>query len=228
MNEISEIEKLFVICDQESRELVDIKNTSYEIFKKQFILFLHLLYDKLKESEQHELLRANYSIGETVVSFGTDEFIYEYDDFAKILSGIDRARKIESNPDKYQNKLVKFRDMFNSFFKCLDQPVGSIEALKIFEELVKRCLAKLGFDHVNAQLFCGNIIFRIDVCSRLAKLMEQFYREQREYKNAHPEFLSVYVNNIDTYIDYLRPKLENWDIFLDDVDKRNPSSIVKK
>lgn len=227
MNDIKEIEKLFIVCEQESREIVDIKQDSYQVFKKEFISFLHLLYDKLKCAEQHELLRANYSLGETVMSFGTDEFVYEYAEFAKILSGIDQARKIDSNPDKYKNKLIKFRDMFNSFFKCLDKPVGSVEALKVFEELVKRCLARLGFDHVNTQLFCGNIIFSIDVCSRLAKLMEQFYIEQREYKNAHPEFLSVYVNDIDTYINYLRPRLENWDIS-EDVDKNHSSIMVRK
>ncbi len=228
MNEISQIEKLFIISDEEAKEIMEIKTSSYQEFKWEFILFLKLLYDRLKRAEQEQLATATYRLGECILSFGTDEFIYEYDDFAKFLSEINRARGIKFNPDKYKNKLVQFRGMFNKFFQCLNEPVGSFEALEIFGDLVKNCLTRLGFDQVNTQLFSGHIIFKIDICSRLVKLMEQFYVEQKEYKNQHPNFQSVYVNSIDTYINYLSPRLENWNIDSNQENRNNPYTIIRK
>lgn len=228
MNEIREIERLFIVSDEETREIMDMKAALYQEFKGEFILFLKFLYDRLKSAEEKQLSRAIYKLGECALDFDTSEFVYNYDRFAKILSELDRARGIESSPDKYRNKLIQFRGMFNKFFQCLDKPMNSVEALKIFEDLVKRCLARLGFDQVNTQLFCGHIIFRIDVCSRLVKLMEQFYEEQREYKNQHPELQSVYVNSIDTYINYLRPRLENWDNYSNHENKNNSYMITRK
>lgn len=204
------INELLDISANESETVVDKQKKSYKKFQRDFTVFLYWTYEKLKKIENDQIEQHRFMLGESYLQFGTDEFLYEYAEFTELLSLIEyRINGKEFDPKKYENELVRFKKMFKRFFKCLNKEVSDPEALLIFSELFERCMARLGFDHISHQIFDGHIIFSIDVCSRIDKCMEQFYKDQDEYKRMHPEIISCYVTDYETYTNYLKAKLGN-------------------
>ena len=204
----NEINYLITILDNETKSLVNNNYDIFENFKREYTLFIKLLYDRLKEEESKCLDNLRTNLGECVLSFGTDEFTCDYKNWSLILASIDEALGRDFEPNKYANPLIVFRNMYNNFFRLINGNPNSKESLEKFSELTKKCLEKAGFDKVKTEYFMGSLIFEIDNCSRIAKGMDSLYEEQRKYREKNPG--SLIITDEYTIKNYVGNYLDNW------------------
>lgn len=204
----NELNNLIDILDNETKALARADFNVYEDFKREYTIFIKLLYDRLKACEADCLDSCRVYLGDSVFSFGTDEFVCEYKEFAETLASIDEALGRDYNPSKYSNPLVMFRNMYNNFFYLIGGNSNARESLDKFAELTKSCLGRIGFDQVKTNYFLGALIFEIDNCSRIAKGMEALYAEQRRYREENPGTLIV--TDEYTIQTYVGNYLKNW------------------
>lgn len=209
----NELNNIIAILTNETKALVNADYNVYENFKREYTIFIKLLFDRLKECEADCLESCRVYLGDSVLSFGTDEFVCEYKEFAQTLASIDEALGRDYNPGKYANPLVMFRNMYNDFFYLTGGNPNSRESLAKFAELTKRCLERIGFDQVKTNYFLGALIFEIDNCSRIAKGMNALYAEQRRYREENSGTLIVTDEyTIQTYVgEYLKNWFQNQD-----------------
>ncbi len=215
---LNEINTLINIVENSSNELLDTEKDLCENFKRKYIFFLKLTYDRLREEELRILSYGETDLGLYKLGFGTDEFIYDYKLYSEILASIDIARGIPLSPEKYKNPLIDFREMFYDFFKILKQPFNSEEALEIFGDLTKQCLERLGFNDVETMPYYGSMIIEVDLCTRISKLVKDLYKEQAEFKKHNPN--AYFITDDYTIQNYVKPRLENWDYNDNNINKK--------
>lgn len=203
-----EIRSLINILEYETKDLVKGNFSVYENFIREFTIFIKLLFERLKQSESNCLENCRTELNYSVTSFGTDEFTHEYKEWAETLASIDEAMGRNYNPNMYKNPLVTFRNMYENFYYLIGGNLNNRAHMELFAELTKRCLGRIGFDHVKTNYFMGAIIFEIDNCSRIVKGMDALYREQLRYRELHPGTLII--TDEYTIKNFVGKYLENW------------------
>lgn len=219
----NDLNSLIAILDGETKSLVSRNFIIYENFKREYTIFIKLLYDKLRNGEHRCLEYLYTSLGQSVLAFGTDEFTCDYREWSETLASIEEALGGSYSPNKYANPLVTFKNMYNDFFYLLGGNANSKESQEQFAELTKRCLTKIGFDQVKTTYFMGSIVFEIDNCSRIVKGMDALFEEQRKYKEEHPG--TFFITDEDTIRSFVGNYLENW--FSNKSDKLGDDAVLR-
>ncbi len=208
LQNVDEIKSLVAILEGETKVLANADFGVYENFKREYTIFIKLVFDKLKKAEADCLDYCRTDLGYSVTMFGTDEFAQEYKEFAETLASIDEAMGRNYNPSMYKNPLITFRNMYNDFYYLIGGKSNDRTDIEAFAELTKRCLARIGFDKVKTSFFAGALIFEIDNCSRLAKGMEALFAEQHRYREVHPGTLIV--TDEYTIQTFVKNYINNW------------------
>jgi len=206
--ENNNLNSLISILDSETNSLISKDFTIYENFKREYTIFIKLLYDRLRKEEKRCLDNLYTSLGQSILAFGTDEFTCEYKEWAATLASIDEALGHGYNPKNYANPLVMFKNMYNDFFYLIGGSPNNRDSLEQFAELTKRCLTRTGFDQVKSNYYMGDIIFEIDNCSRIVKGMDALFEEQRKYKEQNPG--TLFITDEYTIKGFVSDYLDNW------------------
>lgn len=216
---LNNIETIISIVDNIDLHISSDKIIIYEKFKHDYIVFLNILYKRLFECEIKNLEQGIHNLDTYILEFGTDEFQYEFEEEIRIFLEIEKFLGNQVSPDKYKNHLINFQEMYYNFFKLIDCDINSDYGLEQFDKLMHLCLNKLGFKVKSVEMYKG-ILFKIDTCSRIEKLMRDFKDEEYEYIKSHPEIRLPIITTKEEVYDYIKPRLEKWNEKKDEDNKK--------
>lgn len=180
-------------------------NIIFNRFKMDYTIFLSIVYKRLLEEELIALDNNYDELGQCTLEFETSEFIYEYKELEEILKKLDG----NNSENKYLNYLFNFKNMYKNFYKLIGEEFNSVKGKEKFEELIRLSLEKLGYKLKTTHIM-DEIVFEIDICSRIVDLEKEFYSEARTFMEKEG-FNSCVTSSNELYT-WIKDKLLNWEI----------------